>query len=140
MLWNAWPKYLALHMCTLLQILPLLFCQNWQFFLHGTSGKQEERTFVLLYLLWGHPTTTWTKRGRQVVSRKSKLDRQNGGEIVSKVQNCPLKGGRWSKLGKIWSTQLLNASCSLSPHTVLLALHSLQIAILYLLLPAWCSF
>ena len=62
--------------------------------------------------VWGHYVTTRTKRGRQVVIRKSTRGHMNKRQIyldsMQNVHTCPLEGGRWSKLGKLWPTQLLN--------------------------------
>ena len=46
--------------------------------------------------------TTWTRRGRQVVSRQYMIYHMNQGQLFV------IEGNRRSKLGNIWSTQLLN--------------------------------
>ena len=56
----------------------------------------------------GHSITTCTRKGRQVVSIKSTLGHVNKRQLKRIPQLSPLDGGRWSKLGVIWSTQLLN--------------------------------
>ena len=53
----------------------------------------------------------WTRRGvGKGFSRKSTLGyvTMKRYESYKKVYSCPLEGGRGSKLGKIWSTNLLN--------------------------------
>ena len=44
-----------------------------------------------------------------MVSRKSTFGHVNKDlGSVEDVHNCPLNGGGWSQLGKVWSTLLLN--------------------------------
>ena len=60
----------------------------------------------------GHSITTWTRRSRQVVNRKSILSYVNKRKVHSKYAKCPQLsngGGRRLKLGRIWFTYYLNA-------------------------------
>ena len=77
------------------------------------DSQQESKAFHVINLLLGHSITTWTKRGGgggEGVSRKSQVE--EGGHVTSGRYISIFVHSRWvegSKLGKIWSTQLLNA-------------------------------
>ena len=58
----------------------------------------------------GHSITMWKKRGWQVVNRNFTLGHINKEQTLFKMSTIVhLRGSRGSKLGKTWSTQLLNA-------------------------------